>query len=154
MKDRSSAGAVTAGLPRNAEQRRAADALKAVRQLDVAADEIRRRYRVYADRLGPSILMNGLGQALATERAAAGNEPTKPDDKAHDRLYRNVQAWLCRPAGVYEAATGEIDLLAALVGGSQTLYVRAQTEALAWLVWHKKFCRAYLPASDTPDGGP
>jgi CRISPR-associated protein Cmr5 len=153
VKDRSVAPA-TAGPPRNAEQRRAADALKAVRQLDANDDELRRRYRVYADRLGPSILMNGLGQALATERAAAGNKPTKPDQHAHDRLYRNVQAWLCRPAGVYEAVTGEVDLLTALVGGSQALYVRAQTETLAWLVWHKKFCRAYLPASDTPDEEP
>jgi CRISPR-associated protein Cmr5 len=98
--------------------------------------------------------MNGLGQALATERAAAGSKPAKPDEQAHDRLYRNVQAWLCRPAGIYEPAAGELDLLTALVGGSQSLYVRAQTEALAWLVWHKKFCRAYLPASDTPDGEP
>jgi CRISPR-associated protein Cmr5 len=108
---------------------------------------------VYADRLGPSILTNGLGQALATERAAAGPKPAKPEERAHDRLYHNVQDWLCRAGGVYEPASGQRpDLLTALVTGSEALYVRAQAEALAWLVWHKKFCRAYLPAPKTPDG--
>jgi CRISPR-associated protein Cmr5 len=151
MKDRDEACA-DAGPLRNAEQRRAADALKAVQQLE-ANDDLRKRYRVYADRLGPAILMNGLGQALATERAAAGTDPKKAEIRAHDRLYQNVQAWLCRPGGVYEPTSGKrIDLLTALVDGSEALYVRAQTEALAWLVWHKKFCRAYLPASENRDG--
>jgi len=81
--------------------------------------------------------MNGLGQALATERA-------NNDEPAHHHLFHNLETWLCGEAGVY--VTG--DLLSAIVGGSEALYLRAQTEALAWLVWHKKFCRAYLPASD------
>jgi CRISPR-associated protein Cmr5 len=138
--------------PRNAEQRRAADALKAVQRLE-PDDDFRRRYRAYADRLGPSILMNGLGQALATERAAAGSSPRKPDERAHGRLYENMAAWLCRPGGVYEpAADRRLDVLDAIVGGSEVLYLRAQAEALAWLVWHKKFCRAYLPVADEREG--
>lgn len=127
------------------EQRRAADALRAVQDLD-ADEALRKRYRAYADRLGPSILMNGLGQALATERAAAGSDPTKADERAHDRLYRNLAAWLCRTGGVY-GSSGQ-DLLKAIVEHGEADYLRAQAEALAWLVWHKKFCRAYLPAAD------
>lgn len=147
MKDRGDTRAANAGPPRNAEQLRAADALAAVRRLDPEDAPLRERYRAYADRLGPSILTNGLGQALATERAAAGSRPGKPDERAHEFLYQNLTRWLCRPGGVYELRPGEQpDLLAALVTGSQALYVRAQAEALAWLVWHKKFCRAYLPA--------
>ncbi len=137
---------------RNAEQRRAADAMAAVPGKD-ARDELRKKYRAYADRLGPAILMNGLGQALATERAAAGSKPAgskprKPDEQAHELLYKNVQSWLCRDGGVYSPG----DLLAAIVGGSEALYLQAQAEALAWLVWHKKFCRASLPAEEREGG--
>ena len=153
MKERNDTRTASAGPPRSAEQRRAADALAAVRRLDLQDDKLRERYRVYADRLGPSILMNGLGQALATERAAATSKPTKPDERAHDWLYQSLTRWLCRTGGVYEPGSGESpDLLTALVAGSEALYVRAQAEALAWLVWHKKFCRAHLPAPQSRDG--
>lgn len=152
MKDRGNERPAGTGPLRNAEQRRAADAMAAVTQLE-ADDDLRKRYRAYADRLGPSILMNGLGQALASERASAGTAPKKPDERAHHRLYKNLEAWLCRAGGVYEPIAGQrTDLLGALVGGSEALYVRALTEALAWLIWHKKFCRAYLPASENQDG--
>lgn len=147
MNGRDEALRTSAEPARTAEQRRAAHAMAAVPG-EKAGDELRRRYRAYADRLGPAILMNGLGQALATERAAAGPQPKKPEHQAHELLYRNVQAWLCRAGGVYEAG----DLLDAIVSGSQSLYLQAQAEALAWLVWHKKFCRASLPASEARDG--
>lgn len=130
------------------EQRRAADALRAVQALE-ADDAFRRRYRAYADRIGPTILMNGLGQALATERAAAGSNPKKADERAHDQLYRNLEAWLCRAGAVYEPLSGERhDLFQAITARGEADYLRAQAEALAWLVWHKKFCRAYLPAAE------
>lgn len=157
-KDRAPADAAT---PRSAEQRRAAHALQMIKALEDNVD-LRKKYRAYTERLGPAILVNGLGQALATERAAGPAVPSnrasprsavgsvrpKADELAHRRLFENLEAWLCGGGGVYP--TG--DLLAAIVGGSETLYLRAQTEALAWLVWHKKFCRAYLPASDHEEG--
>ena len=34
------------------------------------------------------------------------------------------------------------------MSNDEECYLRAQVEALAWLEWHKKFCRAYLPDSD------
>jgi CRISPR-associated protein Cmr5 len=135
---------------RTAEQRRAAHAMATVPGKDVS-DELRKRYRVYADRLGPAILMNGLGQALATELAAAGTRSGTPDSRAHKLLYENVRSWLCRSEGVYRP---EDDLLKAIVGGTEALYLQAQAEALAWLVWHKKFCRASLPVSEEGQGEP
>lgn len=129
---------------RTPEQRRAADALHRVRDLEID-ESLRKAYRAYADRLGPSIVMNGLGQALASELAAAGSK-AKADERAHHRLYQNIEAWLCRPGGVYPAtAGGGRDLLGAIVGGKESDYLRAQVETLSWLTWHKKFCRAYLP---------
>ena len=88
--------------------------------------------------------MNGLGQALATEQAAAGPPPRKaPDKAAHDELYNNVQRWLCRDhGGVYP---GTSDLLHAIVTHDESRYLHAQAEVLSWLDWHKKCCRALFP---------
>ena len=142
---RSSSDASTVQTP---EQRRGTDALRAVQALETD-EALRKRYRAYADRIGPSILMNGLGQALATERAAAGSNPRRADERAHDRLYRNLEGWLCGAGGVYETSSGQNrDLLKAIVQRGEADYLRAQAEALAWLVWHKKFCCAYLPAAE------
>ena len=131
---------------RTLEQRRAAHALARVRELDRHSPAFKTRYRSYVDRLGPSIVMNGLGQALATERAAAGAKPKKDDEKAHDELYKSLGTWLCqREDGIYKAGQ---DLLQELMEHDESSYLRAQAEALAWLEWHKKCCRAFFPKGD------
>ena len=127
---------------RTIEQERAANALGRVNELGSESKDFKERYRSYVDRLGPTIVMNGLGQALATERAAAGSEPKKPEEKAHQKLYDSVQGWLCRDGGVYPP---DKDLLQVLMERDEVLYLRAQAEALAWLEWHKKCCRASFP---------
>ena len=131
---------------RSLDQHRAADALASVKQVMSAGDpNFLASYRSYVERLASTIVTNGLGQALATERAAAGPEgsPKKADERAHMELYANLNRWLCRPdGGVYPGAA---DVLDAMMERSQADYVRAQAEALAWLEWHKKFCQAYLP---------
>ncbi len=131
------------------EQDRARDALQRVRKLAGRDEQFRKRYRSYVERLGPAIVTNGLGQAMATERAAAGEKPTKPDEEAHFELYHSLRGWLCRPeGGVYPGAA---DLLQAIVEHDEALYLRAQAEALAWLEWHKKFCRSEFPKDDSPE---
>ena len=134
---------------RTLEQRRAADALARVGELDDRSDGFKSLYRAYVDRLGPAIVMNGLGQALATERAMAGGK-TNERERAHGALCESLARWLCRKEdGVYP---GRKDLLAAVVAEDESLYLRAQAEALAWLEWHKKGCRASFPkaADDEP----
>ena len=122
------------------DQLRAANALERVSQLREKPEPFRKSYRAYVDRLSPAIVINGLGQALASERAAAGPTPDNDDKRAHQELYRNLQRWLCRQdEGVYPGAN---DLLQALVTHDESFYLRAQAEALSWLLWHKKFCRA------------
>ena len=128
------------------EQSRAADALSRIDALQGKSDDFKKRYRAYADRLGPAIVMNGLGQALATELAAAGAPPRKDDAQAHRELYIGLQKWLCRQdGGVYPPSS---DLLQSIVENDEPLYVQAQAEALAWLEWHKKCCRAAFPKGD------
>lgn len=134
------------GDERTWEQQRAADALERVRKLEDRSEKFRKLYRSYVDRLCPAIVMNGLGQALATERAAAGPRPGSDSERAHIELYRSVEAWLCRKEnGVYPGAQ---DLLGALTSHDEACYLRAQAEALAWLEWHKKFCRAAFPRGE------
>ena len=129
------------------EQERAKNALACVDGLRDKSHEFKKLYRAYSDRLGPTIVMNGLGQALATERAAARAASKSDREKAHNELYVNIQSWLCRKDGGVYPDSG--DLLTAIMDGDESLYLRAQAEALAWLEWHKKFCRASLPK----DGG-
>ena len=132
---------------KNLEQLRAANAMERVGQLRGNTEKFRKSYRAYVDRLSPTIVMNGLGQALASERSAAGAPPHTDDDKkAHQELYISLQAWLCRrEGGVYP---GQNDLLHALMNNDESFYLHAQAEALAWLLWHKKFCRAEFPRGE------
>ena len=126
---------------RTSEQIRAEHALARVHELNAEANDLRRLYRSYVDRLGPAIMMNGLGQALATELASGTGSSAR--DRAHRRLYDNLQGWLCRSDGNIYPDGG--DLLQAIMTNDQSRYLLAQAEALAWLDWHKKFCRAELP---------
>lgn len=110
------------------EQVRAEDALAKVKLIRGTED----KYGRYVNSLPASIVMNGLGQAMATEASSKGE---------HKKLYDNLSTWLCGEDGPYR---GGSDLLDSIVKNGQEDYLRAQAEALAWLNWHKKFCRAYL----------
>ena len=134
---------------RTIEQERAKNALNRVGELSNKKVDFKKQYRAYVDRLGPAIVMNGLGQALATELAAAGASPKKEDEKAHSELYLSLQQWLCRDEGGVYPSGG--DLLRAITENDEAHYVRAQIEALAWLDWHKKCCRASFPKGEGDD---
>ena len=135
---------------RTVEQKRAAHAFARVAELDAHCRAFKEKYRAYVDRLGPAVVMSGLGQALATERAAAGAKPKSDDEKAHTELYRSLQGWLCRAnGGVYPSAD---DLLQAIMEHDEAYYLHAQSEALAWLEWHKKCCRATFPKGEGGNG--
>lgn len=133
------------------EQRRMAHALGRVENLQDRSSEFKKLYRAYVDRLGPAVVMNGLGQALATVRAAAGAGQVKTGDDragAYRALYDGIRGWLCRDGGVYPPGG---DPLEAIAKHDQSYYLRAQAEALAWLEWHKKCCRAAFPSSIPAD---
>ncbi len=132
---------------RDLERERAVDALAKVKALK--DKPFTARYRSYVDRFGGAVVMNGLGQALATELAAAGG--SSGEKEAHEALVHNVFSWLTRPDGVYPGASDVMDaphVMEAIVSGDQACYLRAQAETLAWLTWHKKFCHASLPKGD------
>ncbi len=136
---------------RTLEQERAADALTKVTDLEQKAAgnskqvDINDRYAQEAKGLPATIIMNGLGQAMATLRAGK--------DEHNGILYRHCQEWLCRNDAKAAPYPGQRDLLPALTAGSREDYLRAQNEALAWLNWLKKFATAYLPKPDKQGGG-
>lgn len=163
----------TANEPRTTEQKRADHALKTIRDIrnldqspgtDGTRPPAYGNLRAYVENLPTTIVMNGLGQAMATELAAArlgeensstGNRDLSElikslkgpaggkrdsDDRAHELLFCIVQDWL-RMGRVY---SDDLDLMEAIVTGNQREYVRAQAEALAYLEWLKKFSQAFL----------
>ncbi len=127
------------------EQDKACHALLRLKEVETRTDKFKGHYRSYVDRLGPAILINGLGQALAMELSAAGSNKGKEDEQAHYQLYRSVRDLLCQPGAAYG---GKDDLLDAILSGDQDQYIAAQAETLSWLSWHKKFCQAYLPREE------
>ncbi len=128
------------------EQKRAKHALDQVKALQ---KEKPGNYLSYVNALPAVILMNGLGQALATERAASD----AASDKAHHRLAQHVSEWLLSPEAHTRYAASISDeakldaaqrLLGRIVAGDQDAYLWAQAEAIAYVTWLKKFANAFL----------
>jgi CRISPR-associated protein Cmr5 len=129
---------------RTLEQKRAAHALLKVRRVESTPSAP--NYRSYAESLPATIVTNGLGQACATLLARANGRK----DDAHYLLYAHLEEWLCRSEDpVFPQANA---LIEAIVKNDQRRYVRAQAEALAYLVWLKKFAQAFLKKASTSEG--
>lgn len=121
------------------DQRRAAHALNRIRALQTQDDEIQGRYRSYVQALPAEIMMNGLGQALATHLAAS-SEP------GHSPLYEDVSRWLCRDDR-YAPYPGKANVIDAICRSDAASYRQAHTEAMHYLLWLKKFAVAFLKKS-------
>ncbi len=117
-------------------QKRAAHALDAINRL--VKQKSYGNFASYVQRLPATVVMNGLGQAMAGELAAARGCKNE-DERAHKILFEFVESWL-QQSKVYP----EKDLMTAIVKSNQKDYVRAQAEVLAYLDWLKKFSQAYL----------
>lgn len=123
------------------DQHRASDALAKIRGI-AAANKNDGMYISYASALPATIVMNGLGQALAMEMAKANKD--KPHD-SHLAIYQHVAGWLSKQV---PSLTGDVEkFLDRLMDGDQATYVHAQVEAMAYLNWLKHFARAFLMES-------
>ena len=126
------------------EQQRASFALIKVRELQAQGENTYGHYVSYVSSLPATIVMNGLGQALATLLAKAGRKK-EPRKDAHYLLYSHVAEWLSRTSEGFTIVPGPSDaLIDRLMHADQKTYVRAQVEAMAYLNWLKQFARAYL----------
>ncbi len=130
------------------EQKRTKHALDQIKALERQGRP--GKYVSYVNALPAAILTNGLGQALATERAAS--------DDMHRELAKHVAAWLLSEDAhtrygtpTKEEAEKEDDsrrLLSRMVAGGQDAYVWAQAEAIAYVTWLKTFANAFLEPSE------
>jgi CRISPR-associated protein Cmr5 len=115
--------------------RRARHALAAIDALAAASEDDRGKYLSYAKALPANILRNGLGQAMAMEKAGK-------KDRGHALLFGSMQTWLCAGWASSPYRAFPDDLMKGIVEGSQRDYVGAQVEAIAYLEWLKKFAVA------------
>lgn len=126
------------------DQRRASHALRQIRDL---ADREYGHYVSYVSALPSTIVMSGLGQALATLLARARGKENDP----HRLLYDHVASWLASGEVVRELEGEPATVIDRLMEHGQDVYVRAQVEAMAYLNWLKQFARAYLNESEQPE---
>lgn len=134
-------------LNKTLDQQRAENALSQVQEVVKLTPEDRGHYRSYVQALPADIVMQGLGQALATQRAGYERDP------GHKLLYEHVSQWLCREdfmAPYPPSSQTEGDILAAITKGDRIQYQKAHAEAMEYLAWLKKFAMAYL---EKPEGG-
>lgn len=106
-------------------------------------------YRSYVNALPAAIITNGLGQALAMEKA--GGEKGKKYI-GHKFLYDHLDDWL-RHGWQHSPYHNDKDVLFGIVAKDEASYLAAQAEAMAYLDWLKKFANAMLARDkDESDG--
>lgn len=119
-------------------QLRAQHALAAITLLAAQKPSAYGNYVSYVKALPANIRSLGLGQSLAFALAKCEGDLEKP----YGRLYAHVTGWICkRPT--YPGATPQ-NFMEKLTSGTQTQYIHAQIEAMAYLEWLKKFAVAQL----------
>ncbi|MEO5347535.1 MAG: type III-B CRISPR module-associated protein Cmr5 [Magnetococcus sp. YQC-9] len=139
-------------------QRRAKHALQAIQkfaQESNSAGKSKEFYLMAIKSVPMEIRANGMGQAMAMalSQSERGNQADRK--AAFKTIYDHFQGWLCDP---HEPDTpfDRGDLMTRLCEAEQELYLHAQTEALAYAAWLKKFANAFLatsapnPAETTP----
>lgn len=122
------------------EQRRAKHALAKINSLRNADVKVQGEYKSYVSSLPATIVMNGLGQAIAMLDAK--------NDTAHSQLSLHLTDWI--RTQVPELQNSGSHFLEAIMKNDQSVYVAAQREAMAYLTWLKQFARAYLAEGEKP----
>jgi len=116
------------------EQQRASAAWHAVTQ-EVKGQGFAHEYSTLAKGAPADIQTNGLGQTLAFWYAKRNKE------KAHACLFGHVSGWVLKQV---DPAATDADLMAWICRVGSEEYRRATVEALAYLVWIKRFAEAEL----------
>lgn len=127
------------------DQQRASHALKMIRKL---ADSGKHdgMYVSYVSALPATIVMNGIGQALATELAK-----DKGKKKSHRELFDHLADWLTQPGRPLATAKKSDDprlvdpkFVFEALTQSEEVYIAAQIESMTYIHWLKQFARAFL----------
>lgn len=125
------AGARWFSMAKTIEQERAAHALAGVKS--AIANRVDKEFVSYASRFPIMIHTNGLGQAVAFY---AGKK-----EKEYKELLTMLKSWLTSTGRPF---AGQTDLLNAITQKDMQTYMLAEAEAIAYLVWVKKFAKALV----------
>ena len=116
------------------DQRRAQFALEKVRQ------NLTAEFRSHVRSMPSMILRNGLGQASAFYLAK----------KERRAVFNVLSEWLCSPEQVYEGCDNLID---GVTTKDMYAYRVAEAEAMAMLIWLKKFAECFCPKESEKNSG-
>lgn len=99
-------------------------------------------YARLAKSVPAQIQVSGLGQTLAFLRARGYDKgrPAGGGANGHYRLLEDVSEWVCRRLGLQQSGLLEWIIMEASTEG----YRRATAEAMAFLIWLKRFAEAEL----------
>ncbi|UJG42175.1 MAG: type III-B CRISPR module-associated protein Cmr5 [Candidatus Heimdallarchaeum aukensis] len=98
----------------------------------------------YVKSLPATIVMNGLGQAIAMELASATPKPDNGDKKAHKKIVDIIETWL-KKVNIF---TDSNDLIYNITNATQDEYILAQIETLEFLGWLKKLAQAKVEVNE------
>jgi CRISPR-associated protein Cmr5 len=123
------------------DQQRARHAWTAVQDVASRSEDFKKKYGSLARRVPMLILTNGLGPTLAFLRSKGKNDP----HDAHTVLAGHLSTWV-----LSQIASGAQNqtLLDWVLNHDSHDYRRATAEALAYLVWLKRFAEAELPTEE------
>ncbi len=123
------------------EQQRAQQAWIDIQSVVNNSDDFKKKYSSLARRVPMLVLTNGLGQTLAFLRAKGKND--RSDE--HNVLFNHLSKWTLSQVA---PNAGNQDLLDWVLRSDSVAYRRATAEALAYLVWLKRFAEAELPTEE------
>jgi CRISPR-associated protein Cmr5 len=131
---------------RSLEQKRAEVAWKCIEQVRGKDEELKKDYGSLARSAPADIQANGLGQTLAFWRAK-GYERGRPKNDAHAVLLAHVAGWLSHSdVKILPEGKDAVEWIAQ--EASTEAYRRAMAEAIAFLIWLKRFAEAELPKGE------
>ena len=131
------------------EQERAAYAWKCVEEAQNALSEKASEYGQLARGLPALIQTNGLGQTLAYLLAKGKHKDAVKQENPHHLLYSHLSRWVMKEIWQREDSDG---LLVKLTQESSANYRRATSEAMALLIWLRRFAEARLVKEEANDG--
>lgn len=136
---------------RSLEQERAKaawEAIEQVKQRNEQLDDKKKYAKEYGSlaRSAPAdIQANGLGQTVSFWRAKGYEQREPKQDNAHAELLRHVADWLCSQ----KILPDNKNLIEWISKDATTEeYRRASAEAIAFLIWLKRFAEAELPKGE------
>lgn len=125
---------------RSIEQKRAAMAWEQIQA--VKGKTMQEEYGSLVKKAPADIQSNGLGQTLAFWYAKGYEKGDPKSDSAHYHLLQHLTAWLKSPDSMGLQSDNLTEWITKTA--QVTDYRRATTEAIAFLVWLKRFAEAEL----------